>query len=629
MERPGLVSAGSGETLQPSSRAAAPASLALGLGTGTDTSDEPSSAQMLTPQSSSGSGEEKDGAHGEAIEMQQLDSGPGRSRQRRSSSSSSSSSALSVFSDTDATRSPSPVAARRWPYSADEERAVVRKFDRRLVLFVAMLYMLSFLDRSNIGNARVAGLEADLQTTPPRDDWYEWALSAFYVTYISFEWMALLWHYIPAHAYVAALVAGWGLAASLQAVAGSYPWLVAMRVLLGIGEAGFAGIPLYLAQFFKRDELAVRTAMFIAAAPLATTFAASLAWAILALGRHAASPIAAWRLLFLVEGFPSILMAVVAWRVLPDAPDKAHYLTRREKTLARLRLARGATASPSTSNSASSSFSSSSHGGLLGVLVDPVTWITAAMFFLTNMAYSSLPVFLPTILTEMGHDAVSAQALAAPPYLAAFLIVLATAHVSDRTRARSPLLIAHALASAVGYGVLSLGESKTLRRTSVVRYLAVYPAAIGFFNVVVLLIAWNLNNQRGARRQGGAFALFQVVGQCGPLVGTRLYPNADAPLFSRGMRTMAAAMLGVAVLAVVLTVVLRRRNARLNAAESKQRATDEDQQDGERDDGDEDDEDEEGGGGHDEEEGLVGRSRQKTRRQTNLGEDEVPFRYML
>ncbi|CAK7218481.1 hypothetical protein SCUCBS95973_003501 [Sporothrix curviconia] len=604
-------------------RAAVPAALALDGGPGTETSDEPPSARILTPQSSSSSGSESGSGRGqdevvakqtgEAIELQQLDEERGGGRRSSSLASSvvsSSSSSLSLSS---------AAASRRWPYSADEERAVVRKFDRKLVVFVAGLYMLSFLDRSNIGNARVAGMDADLQTNPPRDDWYEWALSAFYVTYIAFEWMAVLWRVLPAHAYVAALVAGWGLAAALQAVAGSYPWLVAMRVLLGIGEAGFAGIPLYLAQFFRRDELALRTAIFIAAAPLATTFAASLAWAIMALGRHVASPIAAWRLLFLVEGFPSIVVAVVAWRVIPDAPDKAHYLTRREKKLARLRLQREEEAPDSDAGS----------GGFVGVVTDPTAWITASMFFLTNMAYSSLPVFLPTILTAMGHDAVSAQALAAPPYLAAFVIVLVTARLSDRMRARAPLLIAHALASAAGYGILSLSDA-AVGRTSILRYLAVYPAAIGFFNVVVLLIAWNLNNQRGAKRQGAAFALFQVIGQCGPLVGTRLYPDADKPLFLRGMRTMAAAMLGVAVLGVVLTAVLRRRNAHLDAAEAKRRATE-----GERSGmaaSDEDDDDEEGG--NDEEEGLVGRRRHTKRpaRQSlreGQGGQGAAFRYML
>ena len=77
----------------------------------------------------------------------------------------------------------------------------------------------------------------------------------------------------------------------------------------------------------------------------------------------------------------------------------------------------------------------------LAVLADPAAWLTAAIFFLTNMAYSSLPVFMPTILRAMGYDALSAQALSAPPYLVSFLVVLATAYLSDAMRARSPLLI--------------------------------------------------------------------------------------------------------------------------------------------------------------------------------------------
>ena len=106
-------------------------------------------------------------------------------------------------------------------------------------------------------------MDEDLQTSPPRAGWYDWSLTAFYVTYISFEWMSLLWKLIPAHIYVAAIVASWGITASLQAVSVSYPMLIFLRAVLGIGEAGFAGVPFYLSFFFKRHELAFRTAIFI------------------------------------------------------------------------------------------------------------------------------------------------------------------------------------------------------------------------------------------------------------------------------------------------------------------------------------------------------------------------------
>lgn len=95
------------------------------------------------------------------------------------------------------------------------------------------------------------------------DGYYEWALTAFYVAYIAFEWLSLLWTVVPAHVYVTAIVLSWGVVASLQAVAPSYPALIGLRFLLGIGEAGFTGIPIYLSFFFRREELALRTAVFI------------------------------------------------------------------------------------------------------------------------------------------------------------------------------------------------------------------------------------------------------------------------------------------------------------------------------------------------------------------------------
>ncbi|KAI1083387.1 major facilitator superfamily transporter [Whalleya microplaca] len=550
-------------------------------------------------------------------------------------------------------------------YTPDEERAVVRKFDRRLVLFLSLCYMLSFLDRSkirfinisgttaffvlmtfgirlssvlgsgnacgsfrdsladvmfrlgsDIGNARIAGMEEDLQTRPRQDNLYEWALTSFYISYVGFEWMALLWKLVPAHIYVTFIVFSWGVIASLQSITTSYPVLIFLRTLLGIGEAAFTGVPFYLSFFFKRHELAFRTAIFISAAPLATSFASSLAWVILKLGEN--GPISPWRLLFLLEGFPSVVVAITAWSIIPDSPDRASYLTPREKKVARLRLRhekqprrRGLGVGGGSTNHPSSA-SSTTAGGLkakavLSALADPKAWITGAMFFLANMAYSSLPVFLPTILTEMGHGAREAQALTAVPFLVAFVAVLATAHLSDKLQSRTPFVVAHALASAAGYTVLAL--AKPLGVSPVLRYLAVYPAAVGFFSVVVLIIAWAVNNQPEEGARGGAFALLQVVGQCGPLVGTRLYPDRDRPFFQPGMCACAGAMGGVAVLALVLRVCLVRANRAWDEREAEPPAAG-------------------AGGGNEEAQGLV-REGVSGRSGRGRGREGDGFRYML
>lgn len=186
---------------------------------------------------------------------------------------------------------------------------------------------------TDIGNARIAGLETDLALGPGQ---YDWLLTVFYITYIAFEWMALLFKLIPPHIYISLTVLSWGLLASAQSLTIRFWQLLILRALLGISEAAFCGVPFYLSFFYRREELASRVGVFISAAPLATTFASSLAWLITWLGRK--SPIAPWRLLFLVEGFPSVLVAVWVWTALPDGPESAWFLGRREREIAVLRL---------------------------------------------------------------------------------------------------------------------------------------------------------------------------------------------------------------------------------------------------------------------------------------------------
>lgn len=187
----------------------------------------------------------------------------------------------------------------------------------------------------DIGNARIAGLAEDLNLTSAQ---YEWLLTSFYITYITFQWMTLLYRIVPAHIYISLCVLSWSLIASAQSLTNSFVQMLVLRALLGVGEAAFSpGVPFLLSFFFKRNELALRTGLFISAAPLATSLAGSLAWLITKAGQHA--PIAAWRLLFLVEGLPSIFFAIIAWYQIPDRPDKARFLSRRESTVARLRLA--------------------------------------------------------------------------------------------------------------------------------------------------------------------------------------------------------------------------------------------------------------------------------------------------
>lgn len=211
------------------------------------------------------------------------------------------------------------------------EESLVRKLDLHLVPLVASLYLLAYLDRSNIGNAKIAGMAADLDMT---GDDYAWLLTIFYISYICFEFFALMWKLVPPHMWAAFVVLGWGIAATAQAGATSWRAMMAARFFLGLFEAGYGpGIPYLLSFYYLRHELGLRCGLFVSAAPLATCFAGALAYGITS-GKPS---IANWRLLFLVEGLPTILMAAVTWFFLPDSPAQARFLTEEEKVVAKAR----------------------------------------------------------------------------------------------------------------------------------------------------------------------------------------------------------------------------------------------------------------------------------------------------
>lgn len=392
--------------------------------------------------------------------------------------------------------------------------------------------------------------------------------------------MTLLYHVFQAHIYISICVLSWGLIASLQSIATSFSSLLILRALLGVAEAAFGpGVPFYLSFFYKRSELAYRVGLFISAAPLATSCASSLAWLIVKLSQH--GPLEPWRALFLVEGFPSIVVAVFAWHIIPDYPSTAKYLTPRQRKVAKLRLqSEEACSSNSTRTTTATSTTAPNKGrslslsDLLHTLLDPQPYLTSLMFFSANVSFSSLPVFLPTILQQSPHTSkpLTSQLLSAPPYLLAFPFVLLTSHLSDRrSNSRAHSIVAVSLLSSVSYAAIALAGSFHAElgptATWLIRYGSVFGAAMGFFAAITLIITWTLNNQRTATGKGTGMALLNVVGQCGPLVGTRLYPEADAPYYVRGMVVCAGFMALVAALAVGLRWWLARLNRTVRGQE--------------------------------------------------------------
>lgn len=191
------------------------------------------------------------------------------------------------------------------------------------------------------------------------------------------------------------------------------------------------------------------------------------------------------------------------------------------------------------------------------------------MFFSCNVAFSSMPVFLPTIIRDMGYTAVSAQAMSAPPYFFAFVIVITTAYYSDRLQTRSIFIILHSLLATAGYSTIAIsGHYKS--PNTIIRYLALYPATAGFFSAITIIITWTINNQESDSKKGTGIAMLNIIGQMGPLVGTSIFPKEDGPWYVKGMGICACFMLLVGVLAAVLRIVLKAQNNKMWKGKERQ-----------------------------------------------------------
>lgn len=192
------------------------------------------------------------------------------------------------------------------------------------------------------------------------------------------------------------------------------------------------------------------------------------------------------------------------------------------------------------------------------VLIVAKPWITALMYFSCNVSFASLPVFLPTILAEMGFSKINAQGLSAPPYFLAGLLVILTTWIADKTSQRGAMIVFLSLVGATGYIMLATTTSVGSR------YAGVYLAAAGIFPCIGNILPWVLNNQGSDTRRGTGIAILNLVGQCGPLLGTRLYPGSEKPYYRKGMWVCAAFMLFNGALALSLRFLLVWENKRLD-----------------------------------------------------------------
>jgi MFS family permease len=157
------------------------------------------------------------------------------------------------------------------------DRRITRKFDKHVIPWLFALWLLAFIDRSNIGNARINGLQTNLNLgTGPK---FNIALTVFYIPYIIVDvpsnWLVKR---VGAGFYLPGLVIGWGVVSMCMGFVKSYESLIVVRFFLGLMEGGLlGGMIIYLAMFYRRHQLMVRIGLFYCAAPLSGAIGGLLA----------------------------------------------------------------------------------------------------------------------------------------------------------------------------------------------------------------------------------------------------------------------------------------------------------------------------------------------------------------
>ncbi|UPX10319.1 uncharacterized protein EKO05_0000985 [Ascochyta rabiei] len=422
------------------------------------------------------------------------------------------------------------------------------KIDCYIIPTVALLYLFCFIDRANIGNARLAGLEKDLGL---KGYDYNQVLSIFYISYIIFEipsnicckWMGPGW-FIP----VTSLC--FGIASIGTAFVHDIHSICGVRFVLGIFEAGMLpGIAFYMSRFYRRSELAFRLSLYIVMAPLAGAFGGLLASAILTLDHFGS--LHRWRMIFAIEGIVTCLLALISFFTLTDRPETARWLTQEEKDLAVARV-------KSERVGQHEVIDKLDRKKTFRGIFNPVILATSAIFLLDNITVQGLAFFAPTIVRTIypKNTVVYQQLRTVPPYIVGAFFTLLFPFLSWRYDRRTIFMVAGAPLMMVGY-IMFLASSEPQ-----VRYGATFIIASGAFSFGALCNAQGSANVVTDTARASAIGTIVMFGNVGGLISTWSFLPFDGPNYRIGNGLNLATSSAILVLGVLLLMWMKKSNSK-------------------------------------------------------------------
>ncbi|RKU40272.1 hypothetical protein DL546_002380 [Coniochaeta pulveracea] len=424
-----------------------------------------------------------------------------------------------------------------------DQKKILRKMDMRLIPMLALLYLLSFLDRGNIGNAKIEGMTEDLNIKP---DQYNWCLTVFFFTYCVFEVPSnLLLKKLRPSRWLPFIMVSWGIVMTLMGIVQGYGGLLAARIFLGVTEAGlFPGVAYYLTMWYVREEIQFRQALFFSAASVAGAFSGLLAFGISKM--DGVGGYEGWRWIFILEGILTVIVAALAFFVLHDFPETATFLTEEERAFVVWRLKYQGQVQVK-GGAAVAQAEEFKWKYVWQAFTDWQIWVNLFVYWGIVCPLYGISLFLPTIIRTLGYTSSKAQLMTVPIYITASILAVVVAWTSDRVGKRSPFIIGFLFLMATGF-IMCISSSNPH-----VVYAGVFLAACGIYPSFPGNIAWLSNNMAGSYKRSAGMALQIGVGNLGGAMASNFYRAKDSPHYTLG-HALELGFIGVGIIAAFIQV---------------------------------------------------------------------------
>ena len=373
--------------------------------------------------------------------------------------------------------------------------STVSKVTKRLLPFLLLMYVLSFLDRANVGFAKKA-FQTD---TGISDAVFAFGASIFFIGYSLFEVPSnLLMHKVGARAWMCRIMVTWGIISAAMMYASDETSFYILRFMLGVAEAGFfPGVILYLTYWFPASSRAKAMGLFYFGAPLAFIFGSPLSGLLLEL--NGVADFKGWQWMFMVEGVLASIVGVCAYFYLDNRPKDATWLSNGEQ----YELESAIKAEEAIKES---------HGphSFLASLSNTKVLYLALIYFIIQCSVYGLVFYLPTQVAGLLGKNVGFEVgvVTAIPWVAALIAAYLIPRYSDRTGERRLLAAGTLTMAGIGMAV-SVSVSSPL-----IALIGLSFAAAGFIAVQPIFWTFPTAYLGGAAAAGG-IALINALGALG------------------------------------------------------------------------------------------------------------------